>query len=185
MTSGNIKKITDYVFINSVPCRADVAIVFGTRHSEPIDLVAKLCQNGHVEKVVLSGGVNSQTGQVEAEVMKNLLVGIGIDESRLIVENRSTNTLENVIFSKNVISEQIGLEKIGTIIAVVKHFHARRAVMTLRKHFPKNIKIVPVAYDIHGFGKEDWYNCDDGIEKVMGELEKIEKYLDKGDIEEL
>ena len=57
--------------------------------------------------------------------------------------------------------------------------------MTLRKHFPKNIKIIPAPYDIYGFTKNNWFDSEKGREKVMSEWNKIKKYLEKKDIEEL
>ena len=36
MNQEEIKKITDYIFLESNPQKADLAIVFGTRHNEAI-----------------------------------------------------------------------------------------------------------------------------------------------------
>ena len=58
-------------------------------------------------------------------------------------------------------------------------------LVILKKHFPKNIELIPVTYEIYGFTKDNWFESEVGKEKVLNEWEKIPKYLDKGDIEEL
>lgn len=180
-----IKKITDYIFLKSSPQKADVALVFGTRHKEPLKKISKLYKSKLISKILISGGKNRVTGENEAESMSKELIKLGVLPSDLILEDKSSNTLENIIFSKKILDEKIGLKNIHEIIAVVKHYHSRRALMTLKKHFPKHIKIVPVTYNVYGFTKDNWHKSEIGREKVLGEWNKIPKYLEKGDIEEL
>jgi uncharacterized SAM-binding protein YcdF (DUF218 family) len=185
MDQKEIKKITDYIFLKSKPQRADLALVFGTRHQEAIDKVFKLYRDELVPKILVSGGANRVTGKNEALEMSNKLIGLGVKKDDLILEEKSTNSLENVLFSKQVISEKIGLDKTKKIIAVVKHYHSRRALMTLKKHFPNTIELIPVTYEIYGFTADDWFNNETGKEKVLAEWNKIPGYLAKGDIKEL
>lgn len=185
MDKAEIKKITDYIFLESKPQKAGLAIVFGTRYSEPIDKVFELYSNKLVSKILVSGGKNKITGKKEACVMHDKLIELGIEKENILTEEESTNSLENVLFSKIIIENKIGFENIKKIIAVTKHYHSRRALMTLKKHFPKNIQLIPAPYDICGFTKNNWLEKEKGREKVMGEWNKIQKYLEKGDIEEL
>lgn len=185
MKEEEIKKITKYIFLDSQPGKADLAIVFGNRHQETLEKVFQLYQEGLVPKILISGGINKITGQNEAEQMGNNLVAKGVKKEDLILENKSTNTLENVLFSKKIIEQAVGFYKIKKIIAVVKHYHSRRTLMTLKKHFPKTVELIPVTYDIYGFTKNNWYQSDIGKKKVLTEWEKIPEYLSKGDIEEL
>lgn len=73
---------------------------------------------------VLSGGQGSDEGISEAECMRNVLVEMGIDESRLYQENKSTNTRENLEFSLAVIEEN-NLSK--DVLVVTNEFHEYRA----------------------------------------------------------
>ena len=79
------------------------------------------------------------------------------------------------------------MQNICIITAVVKNYHARRALMTLRKHTPQNIHLKSAAYtSVHyPFTKENWYNSENGNKKVMEEVEKIKMYLAKGNLAEL
>jgi len=114
-----------------------------------------------------------------------LLINKGVSKKDVILEDQSTNTLENVIFSKKIIEEKIGFDNIKSIILITKHYHSRRALMTIKRHFPKKIAIIPVTYEIYGFNKNNWFGSKIGKKKVLEEYEKIKKYLEKGDIEEL
>jgi len=180
-----IKKITQYIFLPSKPQKADLAIVFGSRHEEPIYKVFSLYNQKLISKILLSGGNNKKTKKNEALTMYKKLIKLGVNKKDIILENKSTNSLENVLFSKKIIKAKIGFENIKKIIAIVKHYHSRRALMTLKKHFPKSVKIFPVSYQIYGFTKNNWFKKNIGREKVLSELEKIKKYLKRGDIEEL
>jgi len=182
-----IKKITNYIFLKSNPQRqkADLALVFGTCHPEAINKTYELYRDKFVNKILISGGVNRVTSENEALKMSRKLIDLGVKQQDIILEDKSTNSLENVLFSKKVIDEKFGFNNIKKIIAIVKHYHSRRALMTLKRYFPKNIELIPVTYKIYGFTKDNWFENDIGKEKVIGEFEKISKYLDKGDIEEL
>ncbi len=54
---------------------------------------------------ILSGGKGDGEAISEAQCMKNELIKKGIDESRLIMEDRSTTTKENFAFSKKILDE--------------------------------------------------------------------------------
>ena len=185
MNQEKIKKITNYIFLKSNPQEADLALVFGTRHQEAINKVFELYLDELVPKILVSGGINRATGENEAKEMNNKLIQLGVKDIDIILENKSTNTLENVLFSKQAIDEKIGFEKIKKIIAIVKHYHSRRALMTLKKYFPNTVELIPVTYEIYGFTQENWSKNKVGRKKVLDEWEKISEYLLKGDIEEI
>ena len=185
----NIEEITKYIFVEDENLSGDMAFVFGTWNAwkESIEKAAELYKNGFVPKIIVSGGVNPKSGIIEGDLMAMELEKLGVEKKDILIENRSTNTLENVLFSREVIDRQLGLKNIKVITAIVKNYHARRALMTLRKHFPKNIKLKSAAYTsmYYSFTKENWCKVEIGKEKVMEEVEKIKIYLANGDLEEI
>jgi uncharacterized SAM-binding protein YcdF (DUF218 family) len=185
VNNEEINKITDYIFLKSNPQKADLALVFGTRHQDAVDKTFELYKNKFVDKILVSGGINKETGKKEAEEMSEKLINLGVKKENILAEDKSTNSLENVLFSKKIIEKEIGFENIHKIIAVVKSYHSRRALMTIKKHFPKNIELIPAPYEIYDFTKDNWFESEIGREKVLGEWNKIPIYLEKGDIEEL
>ncbi|MDE6659886.1 MAG: YdcF family protein, partial [Eubacterium sp.] len=67
----------------------------------------------------------------EAQCMENVLTKLGIDKSRLIKEEKSTSTGENIAFSKAVIEEK-GLSK--SVLVVTNEFHEYRAKLICDKN---------------------------------------------------
>ncbi len=185
MDKEEIKKITDYIFLESKPQKADLAFVFGTRHEEALKKVAEVYKQGLVSRILVSGGTNAVTKDNEAEKMSEGLIKLCVKKEDILTEGKSTNSLENVLFSKMVIEDVIGLKNIDTILLIVKHYHSRRALMTLKRHLPKTIALSPVVYDMGGFTKDNWHSNRYGVEKVMSEWQKIPIYLAKGDLEEI
>ena len=50
--------------------------------------------------IIVSGGQGKDEVMTEALAMKNYLLENGVDEKNIILENKATTTLENIIFSK-------------------------------------------------------------------------------------
>ncbi len=79
-----------------------------------------------VNKIIVSGGQGPGENISEAEAMKRYLISKGIDESSIIKEEKSTNTLENIKFSKIVMIEINKSNNFKTAI-VTSGFHMFRA----------------------------------------------------------
>ena len=92
-------------------------------------------------KAVLSGGKGKGEKISEARAMYDYLTANGIEGSRLILEDRSVNTKENLSFS---------LEKIGALSAsvgvVTNNFHVFRGVAIGKKCGCRKIYPVPSRY---------------------------------------
>lgn len=85
--------------------------------------------------VIVSGGQGPGEDISEAQAMKKFLLENNIDEKRILVEDRSTNTLENILFSKELI------KKDGARVAVVTNgFHMFRSVGIANKQGLKNVQ---------------------------------------------
>ena len=79
-------------------------------------------------KAVLSGGKGSGEDITEALAMYRWLTDFGIEGSRLILEDRSTSTLENLRFSRNLLrghTRDVGL--------VTNNFHIWRSLLLARQ----------------------------------------------------
>ncbi|MBQ8084787.1 MAG: YdcF family protein [Lachnospiraceae bacterium] len=101
---------------------------------------AKTYMDEHKEVIcILSGGKGEDEGISEALCMYNYLIEHGVDENRLIMEDRSTSTRENLKFSMDIINEQ-GLKK--DVAIVTNEFHEYRAFKIAEK-LGLNPKAVP------------------------------------------
>ncbi len=79
---------------------------------------------------IVSGGQGAGEDITEAEAMKRYLTGSGIDSSRIILEDSSVNTRENIEFSKAVLEEN-GLGE--DIVIITDGFHQYRASLIAEK----------------------------------------------------
>lgn len=73
--------------------------------------------------VVVSGGQGHGEDISEAEAMRRFLVGCGISPERIIIEDRSVSTRENIRFSAELLNER----GISRAVIVTNEFHQYRA----------------------------------------------------------
>lgn len=78
--------------------------------------------------VIVSGGQGANEPESEAACMKDYLVSRGIAQERILMEDRSTDTGENLLFSKELID---GEEKSVGIVS--NNFHIFRSTQIARK----------------------------------------------------
>lgn len=79
---------------------------------------------------ILSGGQGNNEDISEAQCMFNVLTEKGIDENRLFLEDKSTDTFENITFSKQIIDDN----DLSTDVAISSSdFHLKRATMVAEK----------------------------------------------------
>jgi len=90
--------------------------------------------------VVVSGGQGQGESIAESEAMKRYLISKGLYENRIIVEDNSTSTYENLEFSKHLIEEHSNknIESLSVKVAT-SDFHSLRAYLLSRKCGYKNI----------------------------------------------
>lgn len=80
---------------------------------------------------VVSGGKGGNEPESEADVMKRILVENGISSDRIIVEDRSSSTEENLSFSLELLREMN--IKAENIAIVTDSFHQLRASLMAKK----------------------------------------------------
>lgn len=92
-----------------------VGIVLGctVRNNEPTPMLKRRCDRGlrflNENKnsfLILSGGRESEENRSEAQTMYDYMTQKGADRSRLILENKSATTVENMLFSKKILEEK-------------------------------------------------------------------------------
>jgi uncharacterized SAM-binding protein YcdF (DUF218 family) len=83
-------------------------------------------QGGQQARFVVSGGQGKDERVSEAFAMKQYLLENGIPAPQILMEDRSTNTAENIRFSKALITAQ---KKDYTAMIVTSNYHVLRAVI--------------------------------------------------------
>lgn len=178
-----IADITNFIFVSDEPEQADAIFLPGGSFPEPPEYAAQLYHRGCAEWLIPSGGVSvkrdkwpgvrrkaelySGDYQSDCEFFTDVLLKNGVPASAIIRENKSGHTRDNAFLSRKAVDER-GID-IKTALIVCKAFHARRCLMLYQMAFPDvDIKVCPVhCYNIT---KENWYESEAGIDRVLGEL---------------
>ncbi len=185
LTEDEIREITAVTFAEVNPQKADILFVFGTCDVD-WKPVAKLYIDGLVDRVLVTGFLGKsyyETGIPLAHSIADLLVEYGVPKDDILIQNRSANTLEDVIFGKEVLDENKINPK--SILFSAKAHACGRAARTLRKYFPL-AQLFPFAingeYDGVFVTREDWWRHEISKARVYGEYLRIKKYSERGDI---
>ena len=117
-------------------------IQFNRRNDRLMQAIS-LYKMGKIRKIVFSGGSGSlvYTYLKESEMVKKFLVEIGIPAEDIITENKSNNTRENALFTKEVLDKEIPH---GKFLLFTSAFHMRRAVACFKK---VGIEVTPYSTD--------------------------------------
>lgn len=112
--------------------------------------VLQLYKVGKIEKILIAGGPANylEPWAKESEIIKDLYVMCGIPTDDILVENRSLNTYENALYSKEILSE-LGEDK---FLLITSSSHIRRAKACFEKQ-GINIQAYPA---MKGVGNRRW-----------------------------
>lgn len=91
-------------------------------------------------EVIVSGGRGSGEDISEADAMAFYLMDRGVEESKIIKEDRSTSTRENLRFSRRFLDAQK-----DSAAVVTNDFHIYRALLTARREGYVNVYAVPAS----------------------------------------
>lgn len=126
-----------------------------------LDAALEYIQEGDYRFIVLSGGQGSDEKLPESHAMKKYLLNRGVDEEKVIIEDNSRNTDENLKFSKAKIEENSGksLDKLNIKI-VTSDFHALRSSILAKRNGYVNYSnyssrtvwyLIPITYTREAF----------------------------------
>jgi uncharacterized SAM-binding protein YcdF (DUF218 family) len=112
--------------------------------------VLQLYKSGKITRILVAGGPANylEPWAKESEIIKDLYVLCGIPEENILVENRSLNTYENTLYSKQIL-EQIGEEK---FLLITSSSHIKRA----QACFEKQGISVQAYPSMKGVGNRRW-----------------------------
>ncbi|MCB1468012.1 MAG: YdcF family protein [Rhizobiaceae bacterium] len=100
-------------------------------------------------KIVISGGTGSMIVEAEADAdtAVRFFGALGIPRDRLLLENRSRNTFENAVFTKDLVQPKTG----ETWLLVTSAFHMPRSVGLFEK---AGFEVLPWPVDYRTTGNE-------------------------------
>lgn len=168
----------DYHHMNHEPSTSDCILVLGSHDLRVAERGAQLYLEGYAPLLVFSGGLGNFTKeswtQPEADLFAEIAIRMGVPDKAILRENQSTNTGENIQFTKKLLQEhKLDPQK---ILLVQKPYMERRSYATFLKNWPD--KQVLVTSPQTSF---DEYPTDDipmnkVINIMVGDLQRIKMY---------
>lgn len=174
------KIIWNYMLMHHSLKPMDAIFAMGSNDTRVAERAAELYGNGYADYVICAGGNGKVSDflKPEAEVFTDVLIARNVPTERIIIENKSTNTGENVIFVKKLLEEKhLNLK---SFILVQKPYMERRAFATFCKQWPEADCVVTSPqlsyerYSIDETFKNRFINI------MVGDLQRIKEYPAKG-----
>jgi uncharacterized SAM-binding protein YcdF (DUF218 family) len=138
------ERIWHYHQLNHQLAAADVILVLCSYDTAVAERAAQLFLEGWAPLLIFSGGLGSITrhlwSEPEADQFARIAIKLGVPPERILTENASTNTGENVQFTRRLLSEK-GIDP-ETFILVQKPYMERRSYATFKKLWPEKQAIV-------------------------------------------
>lgn len=160
---------------------SDIIMVLGTNDLRVVQRGVDLLKAGYAEKILFSGGIGRLTdhdiffqGTTEAELFAQIAINQGVSENKIIIENKSTNTGENIQFSYQILQDK----NIKSVILIQKPYMERRALATFEQQRPDTTTRVLVTSPQILFDDypTDRLSIDLVIHMMVGDLQRIIEY---------
>ena len=166
--------------------KADAILVLCSHDERVAERAAQLFHEGWAPLVIFSGGQGAITRSLwdepEAERFAHIAAGLGVPRESILIESHSTNTGENIKYTKQLLAEH-GLD-LQKFIVVQKPYMERRAFATFRQLWPEKELIVTspqvsldeyVAHYTNGA-----LSAADVVGIMVGDLQRIKIYPARG-----
>ncbi len=172
----------DYHHINNTLEKADCILVLGSHDTRVAERGAELFLGGWAPLLIFSGGLGRLTQgtwtEPEADKFAAIAIEKGVPPNAIFIENKSTNTGENIVFTQSLLKEKNIAPQ--SFIVVQKPYMERRSFATFKRHWPDK-KLIVTSPQI---SFEQYPTGDIPLEKVIntmvGDLQRIKIYAEKG-----
>ncbi|SFX17963.1 protein SanA, affects membrane permeability for vancomycin [Thermoactinomyces sp. DSM 45891] len=141
-------KVSQYDDTPTQSSHADAGVVLGAAlwNGKPspalverLEVAAKLYRDKKVEYVIVSGGLEEE-GVTEALAMKEYLVQKKVPQDRILLEDQSSNTQQNLENTMKLLTNT----QIDNIVIITHDYHMTRALQYAKQTGLKDSLIAPV-----------------------------------------
>lgn len=176
------KQLWDYHHLNNDLEKSDCLLVLGSHDPRVAERAAELYLQEWAPLLIFSGGLGRLTEGVwtetEADLFAKIAIDKGVPREAILIENKSTNTGENILFTRQLLRENKIDPK--SFIVVQKPYMERRSFATFKKHWPDK-KLIVTSPQI---SFENYPTAEIPAEQVInimaGDLQRIKVYAEQG-----
>ncbi len=174
------KVLWDYLRMYQHIKKADAIFCLCSHDRRVAYRAANLYLDGLAEYVIFSGGLDEVSKDLfettEAEEFARIAVDCGVPVNKIIVENKSSNTGENIRFTYDLLKEKE--IEIRSFILVQKPYMERRTYATFKKQWPNQstqIQVTSPELSYEEYMKGD-IPKDLAINVMVGDMQRIKEY---------
>jgi len=176
------KKLWDYHHMHHALEKADCILTLGSHDLRVAKRAAQLYLEGWAPIMIFSGGLGNFTKELwtetEADQFAAIAISMGVPEASILVENKSTNTGENILFTQQLLARK-NLDP-RSFIVVQKPYMERRSYATFKQHWPhKKLVVTSPQISFEDYPTEE-IPLDRVINIMAGDLQRIKFYPGKG-----
>lgn len=181
-----VEKLWRYHQLGHDISTAEAILVLCSHDIRVAERGAQLFLEGRAPLLIYSGGLGVITRHLwkepEADQFAAIAVSMGVPREAILIENQSTNTGENVTFTRRLLAER-GLDP-QSFIVVQKPYMERRSFATFRKQWPeKTVHVTSPRVSLDEYLREytnDTLSPDDVISIMVGDTQRIRRYAELG-----
>ena len=176
------KKLWSYHHMHHQLEKCDCILALGSHDLRVAERAADLYNEEWAPLIIMSGGLGNFTKETwtesEADKFAAIAIEKGVPADKILIENKSTNTGENILFTQKLL-QQKRLDP-QSFIVVQKPYMERRSYATFKKHWPDK-KLTVTSPQI---SFEEYPTSEIPMERVInimvGDLQRIKFYPEKG-----
>jgi uncharacterized SAM-binding protein YcdF (DUF218 family) len=181
-----VERVWRYHQLNHQLAPADAILVLCSHDTIVAERGAGLFLDRWAPLLIFSGGLGGITRQMwtepEADRFAAIAIAMGVPRTSILIENRSTNTGENVQFTRDMLFAR-GLDP-ASFILVQKPYMERRTYATFKKVWPgKPILVTSPRMSLEEYlarYTDESLSADDAIGIMVGDLQRIREYPARG-----
>lgn len=117
--------------------KVDAILGLGSSENRVADRASHLLLDGYSNLLIFSGGYGKITQHSndtsEAELFRSIAIGHGVPEDKILIEDKSTNTGDNIRFTEELLDSKSIKPK--SLIVATKPYMERRAYATFKKQW--------------------------------------------------
>lgn len=178
--------IWDYLGMHQQPEKADCIVGFGNFNTDIARRAAELYHQGYAPKILFTGGLGRNTEgllpEPEAVRFAKVAVACGVPEEDIILEDRSTNTKENIEFTREKLIA-LGLPH-EHILGVHQPFMERRIMAAMGVYWPElRFTVTSPQVTIPEYlerAKQQGISENASISVIVGDFQRMDLYAKKG-----
>lgn len=181
-----LQVIWDYLGMHQQPQKADCIVGFGNFNDNIARRAAELYHAGFAPKVLFTGGLGRNTEglfrEPEAVRFAKVAMECGVPEEDVILEDRSTNTKENIEFTREKL-ESLGVP-CNRLLGVHQPFMERRISAAFGVYWPGTELIVTspqvTIEEYLRDAEKQGITRNAAISVIVGDFQRIELYAKLG-----